>query len=244
MTTGNVILEFSRICYNLLNNAFFNHPKTITDKIPYITIILFILAVILKTIQKIKNNTNYLQNKIRNPTNKTLNPISAFFINYLDAMGINSFFTNDVNTLWTGILLLFLTYPLLALIELNIGHRLVAYFIIMLIFYQQFAGGFQELICYNDFYSTSLGDSSFCCGSFFAWAIVGCTFAILFTYGQGIIMKTILGLIALILWGVLVMVDYYSTFANDTYDKRKCKAFYWHACNYFFGFISGLLLVC
>jgi hypothetical protein len=244
MTFGSVILEFSKICYNLLNNAFFNHPKTMSDKIPYVTIILFILAVILKTIQKIKNNTNYLQQKIRNSRYKTLNPISAFFINYLNAMGINSFFTNNVNTIWTGILLLILTYPLLALIELNIGHRLVAYFIIVLIFYNEFAGGFQELICYNDFTNSSLNDSPFCCGSFFAMAILGCTFAILFSYGQGWIMKSILGGIALFLWVILVLVDYYTTFSNDKDDKRKCKAFYWHACNYFFGFISGLLLVC
>jgi hypothetical protein len=64
-------------------------------------------------------------------------------------MGVNGFFSNEVNSLWTGILLLFITYPFLIMIELNIGHALVALFIFILILYQVFADGFISMVCRN-----------------------------------------------------------------------------------------------
>jgi hypothetical protein len=59
------------------------------------TIIFLIIATVLKTIQKVNNDPNYLQDKVRDPNKLSLDPISSFFYYYLDTVGINSFFDSD-----------------------------------------------------------------------------------------------------------------------------------------------------
>jgi hypothetical protein len=242
------INKIYNITYELIDNAYLDHPSTFYNKIPFVTIILFILAIVLKTLQKIQNNQNYLQNILleKNQNKKQNNPIYAFLLNYLNTIGINSFFNTEYNSIWVGLVMLLVGYPLLALIELNIGHALLAYFILALIFYQTFSAPFQDLVCKNSVWGcTNLGDSPYCCGSFIFWATIGCFLAILFAYANNWKIKIVLGLITLLTWTGIILYEYYGTYANEIdKDTRLCKTFYWHGCNFFFGFISGLAFVC
>jgi Na+-transporting methylmalonyl-CoA/oxaloacetate decarboxylase gamma subunit len=56
---------------------FFSKPETIYEKIPFVSIVLFILAIVLKTIQKVKNDQNYFQKKVRTGDEKALNPLAT-----------------------------------------------------------------------------------------------------------------------------------------------------------------------
>jgi hypothetical protein len=150
---------------DLINKTFFPKGTSTYDQIPYVSVALCIAAVAIKTIQRVSNNMNYLQDIVLGKgQNKTRSdPVSALFLYYLDTMGVNSFFNTDYNHLAVGIIMVLIGYPLLALIELNVGHALVAYFILVLIFYQAFAEGFQNLVCMNSTWgSNSLNGSYYC----------------------------------------------------------------------------------
>jgi hypothetical protein len=104
---------------NLIYKSFAPRTSRLYDKIPYVAIILFILAVVLKTIQKVQNNQNYLQNMVLGTDanrKETQNPVSALFLYYLDAMGVNSLFDTRENTIAAGIIMLLINYPLLMMI--------------------------------------------------------------------------------------------------------------------------------
>ena len=231
---------------DLIFKSFAPRSSKLTDKIPYVAIILFILATILKTIQKVQNNQNYLQNMVLGTgTNKNQsNPISALFLYYLDTMGVNSFFDTPANTMILGIIMLLINYPLLMMIEINIGHAYLAYFILVLILYHPFAVLFQKLVCYNSTYAdASLGNSPYCCGSFIFWATIGCVLAILQSCANGWVQKIcVLGII-LLTWCGIIIYEYFGTYADETNnEKRTCKTFYWHGMNFIFGVLSGLVM--
>jgi uncharacterized membrane protein YecN with MAPEG domain len=239
--------KINNITSDLLDKAFLKKNTTLYDKIPFITIILFILALVLKTIQSVKYNDNqpeYLQKKVRDVNNKQkLDPISALFIYYLEAMGVNSLIELPDNPVWAGVIMLIFGYLILALIELNIGHSLVAYFILVLILYNSFSNGYQDLICSNIASYNSLDKSPYCCGSFIFWASIGCFLAILFICATGWQLKLVISVIASLIWMCVILFEYYGTYANvSNKDLRLCKSFYWHGCNLFFGFVSGLVL--
>jgi hypothetical protein len=159
-------------------------------------------------------------------------------------MGVNSFFDTDYNPLAVGIIMVLIGYPLLALIELNVGHALVAYFILVLIFYRAFAEGFQKLVCMNITWGDNgLDGSSYCCGSFIFWATIGCFLALLFMNAPGLFMKLGVLFVILLTWGGVVLYEYFGTYANETNDeKRTCKTFYWHGMNFAFGVLSGIIM--
>ena len=231
---------------DLLQKTFFPRHASLYNKVPYVSIVLFILALVLKTIQRTSNNMNYLQDiTLGKGQNKThSDPVSALFLYYLDTMGVNSFFNTDFNNLAVGLIMLLLGYPLLALIELNVGHALVAYFILVLIFYQTFSAGFKNLVCKNSTWSNnSLDSSHYCCGSFIFWATVGCFLAVLFMNASGLFMKLGVAAAIILTWVGVVLYEYYGTYANERNDElRKCETFYWHGMNFAFGVLSGIIL--
>lgn len=232
---------------DLIYKSFAPKSSMLYDKIPYVAIILFILAVVLKTIQKVQNNQNYLQNMIlgTGTIQKTQNnPVSALFLYYLDAMGVNSFFDTPANSFALGIIMLLINYPLLMMIEMNIGHAYLAYFILVLILYNPFAILYKTLVCYNSTNAdTSLVNAPYCCGSFILYATIGCALAILLSCANGWILKSIILFIILLTWGGIIIYEYFGTYANETdNDKRTCKSFYWHGMNFAFGVLSGIVM--
>ena len=235
--------------YGLIAKSFAPKSARLYDKIPYVAIILFILAIVLKTIQKNSNNQNYLQNIVlgtstgANQKQKN-DPISALFLYYLDTMGVNSFFNSPENSIVAGIIMLLINYPLLMMIEMNIGHAYLAYFILVLILYQPFAFLYQKLVCYNSTNANvGLDDSPYCCGSFIFWATIGCFMAILLSCTNGWMLKSIILFIIVLTWGGIILYEYFGTYADETNDdKRTCKSFYWHGMNFAFGVLSGLVM--
>jgi len=235
------------ITYNLIYKSFAPKSARFYDKIPYVAIILFILAVVLKTIQKNQNNQNYMQDIIlgtRTDQKTQNNPISALFLYYLNAMGVNSFFNTPANSFALGIIMLLINYPLLMMIEMNIGHAYLAYFILVLILYHPFASLYQILVCYNSTNAdTSFVNSPYCCGSFIFWATIGCALAILLLSANGWMLKSIILFIILLSWGGIIIYEYFGTYADITdNDKRTCNTFYWHGMNFAFGVLSGLVM--
>lgn len=243
MNSAKVVINST---FDLIKRSFEPKSGRLYDKIPYISIILFIIATILKTIQKMQNNQSYLQNIILGTdSNKTQsNPISAACLYYLDAIGVNSFFDTPDNTMILGIIMLLINYPLLMLIEMNIGHAYLAYFILVLILYHPFAILYQKLVCYNSTYANAgLANSPFCCGSFLLWASVGCALAIMLSCATSWTAKFIVLFVILLTWGIIIIVEYFATYANEPdNDKRTCKSFYWHGMNFAFGVLSGLVM--
>lgn len=159
-------------------------------------------------------------------------------------MGVNSFFDTPENSIAVGIIMLLINYPLLMMIEMNIGHAYLAYFILVLLLYHPFAILYQTLVCYNSTYADAgLNDSPYCCGSFIFWATIGCALAILLYCANGWIVKSIVMLIILLTWGGIIIYEYFGTYATETNDdKRTCKSFYWHGMNFVFGVLSGLVM--
>ncbi len=236
---------------DLIYKAFAPRTSSIYHKfkIPYVSIILFILAIVCKSIQKTSNDQEYIQNIILGKDGnqkKHIDPVSAFFLNYLDSMGVNSFFDTDFgNSMTVGIIFLLINYPLLMMIEMNIGHACLAYFIIVLMLYHPFSIQYQNLVCYNRTWGY-YGDSPYCCGSFFFYATIGCALAILLSYAYGWMMKSIILSIILLIWGGIVLYEYYIVYKdkeNEEDNKRTCLSFYWHAMNFAFGVLSGLVMV-
>jgi len=233
---------------DLINKTFFPRGTSIYDRIPYVSIALLIIAITLKTIQRVSNNMNYLQDIVLGKTQKPIktqsNPVSALFLYYLDTMGVNSFFDTSYNPLVIGIIMVIIGYPLLALIELNVGHALTAYFILVLIFYRTFAGGFQRLVCKNDTWSVlDLSESTYCCGSFIFWATIGCFLGILLMNISNLVMKLGMLFIILLIWGGIILYEYFGTYSNESnQDLRTCKTFYWHGMNFAFGILSGIIM--
>ena len=301
----NLIYNLKHKTSDLFYRSFSPRSSSIYDKIPYVSIILFILAIALKTIHKLNDDPNYIQNIILGSDDnlKTyINPASAFFLNYLDLMGVNSFLDN----MSVGIIYILISYPLLMIIEMNIGHVHIAYFIIVLILYSSFATNFQQLVCkptatLTQTPSTKLTTTKptstttttkptttkpttttttkptptttttkptptttpttttptptstlvnfglvklhYCCGSFIVFSAIGFVLAILFSYSHGWKMKSIMCFIILIMWGGIILCEYFVTFANDTDDIRTCLSFFWNGMNFLFGVLSGIVMV-
>ena len=65
---------------NLLSKSFSPKSARLYDKIPYVSIILLIVAIVCKTIQKVKNNQNYLQN---NQSESSKSSLDNFYFKHL-----------------------------------------------------------------------------------------------------------------------------------------------------------------
>ena len=238
-----------KITSDLIYKSFAPRSSSIYHKIPYVSIILFIIAIVCKSIQKYNNDQDYIQNIILGKDDnrkKQIDPVSAFFLKYLDLMGVNSFFDTDFgNSITVGIIFLLINYPLLMMIEMNIGHAYLAYFIIVLMLYKPFAIEYQKIVCYNRT-SGYYGDSPYCCGSFIFYSTIGFALAILLSYAHGWIMKLIILSIILLIWGGIILYEYsivYKDREDEEDNKRTCLSFYWHAMNFAFGVLSGLVMV-
>ena len=211
---------------------------------PIISILLFILVIILNNIQYSNNNKNYLKNKIKESISADKNKLSLqnSLLYLYDFIGINSFIYNS----FAQILFYILTYACLLLIELNIGHISLLFLLLIGIMFQFTWDGFQEAICVNSLNSWTSGSliySPYCCGSFVLFMSLGFVLYLIQKNINNWRMRSYIVFGILCTWIGCFLYDYYSTYKNDKDGPQKtCKSFNWHAANFVFGILCGVVL--
>ena len=213
-----------------------------STKFPFVSILLFILVITLNSIQY-NNNNRYLQTQVQNSIS-TL-PDSTSFNNILlyiyDTIGINGFVINGIS----HILFFILTYICLALIEMNIGHIKVLYFLIVCLILLFFIDNFGLAICYNNIYGdyNRLSHHSYCCGSFILYASIGFVLYLIQNNINDLLLRTIVWIIIACVWAGCVVFDYLLSYERKKEGNQKtCSVFFFHAANFLLGLFSGVIL--
>jgi len=219
----------------------------IKTKIPFLSIILFITVVILNSVQYNNNNigivqyniNTYLQDKIKNSVSPG-NSFNNIILYFYELVGINGFTMNGLS----HVIILIITYICLALIEMNIGHITVILFLIILLMFCSFESSFSSAICDNILTdSSSIGTSSYCCGSFTLFASIGFVLFIIQKHITGLYSKLFIWFIILCVWTGCILYENYDTYKDIPDIKVKnCKLFFWHAMNFVLGLFCALAL--
>jgi hypothetical protein len=236
-------MDNKTIIKNKLVN-FLTHQKNIIKSsfiqeisYPYIAIILGCFTIILASIQY-SNNRDYFQ-KIFSPDNDNDKTYAGnAMLYYLDFIGINGMIVNTPGYVFYYVA----TYLLLALIECNIGHIAVLFFLAVLFMYRGSIKGFEHWTCFNDAYNASyIGNESFCCGSYILWASLGFC---LYVYQKHITLRWRIAwwILMLCVFIGLVINDYYIYNLNRDEDRRVCGSFFHHALNYVLGIFCAIVL--
>jgi hypothetical protein len=219
-----------------MSNAFVKKTK-----LPFISISLFIIVIVLNSIQY-NNDENYLQNQIKNTTSSapdSTSPQNVMLYIY-DLIGINGFISYGL-----GIILLFiLTYIFLSLVEMNIGHIKLVFFLIVCLMFRYFIGGFSSAICKNNLRNCKdIKDSPYCCGSFIMWASFGFTLFIIQKHTTDFYKKIYAWFIIGCVWAGNILIDNYFSFENmkDGSNQKNCEIFFWHATNFLLGLFCALV---
>jgi len=234
--------------YPFLNNIIYFTKRTFVKETSYpiISIILFILVIILNSIQYSKND-EFLQSKItekRYDDNKKLKNVylSNFILYFYNVIGINAFLYNGL----LHIFYLILAYILLSLIEMNIGHiPLIILLFIIILFNSAYMNGIVNSICENSYNINDLRTSPYCCGSAILFTSLG---FVLYLIQHNIIQMNyyILMLFIIVLaWIGTILFDYYIVFTKDKYmeeDSKVCKSLNWHASLLIFGILCGVAM--
>ena len=223
-----------------LIHKLFTKNNTIT--IPIISIILFILTVILNSIQYISNDKKYLQNKIivsnkNYPTGITNYSNTLLYI--YNFIGINGFINNGL----VHVLFFILTYVCLSLIELNIGIIPLLFLLFIGILFQRFWDEYQDAICENNARGNTynINNSGYCCGSFVLFMTLGFVLFVAQYNIDKIVYRILILILMLCIWGGCVLYDTH----NDnlrTINQHNCKKYTWHAANFIFGIYCGFVL--
>lgn len=231
--------------YPMLNSILYFVKKTFIkkSKLPYISILLFILVVVLNSIQYSKNDTNFLQD---NTTSHNKHKFNQFtFSNSLlylyDYIGINGFITSGL----AHILFFMLTYFCLALIEMNIGHIAVLFLLLVGMMFQFTIGGFKNSICLNNITgSDRLENTPYCCGSFVLHISLGFVLYLIYKNMNTKLSKGIILFIIFCTWLGIFLVDKYIYFAENKLEEteKNCYAFLWHGSNFLLGVFSSIVL--
>jgi len=234
--------------YPLLNNIVYFTKRTFVKETSYpiISIILFIIVIILNSIQYSKNDTQYLQNKIEEKRydNKKLKNVylSNFILNFYNIIGINGFLYNGL----LHIFYLILAYILLALIEMNIGHiPLIILLFIIILFNSAYMDGIVNSICENSYNINDLRSSPYCCGSAILFTSLG---FVLYLIQHNIIQMNyyiIMLVIIVLAWIGTILFDYYTVFTKYKYmeeDSKVCTSLNWHASLLIFGILCGVAM--
>ena len=208
---------------------------------PFISIGLFIVVIVLNTIQY-NNNSTYLQDKVKKSvsTDKDSSSPQNSLLYFYDIIGINGFIKNGL----VHILFFILTYTCLGLVEMNIGHINLVFFLIVILMFNFFVEGFQSAICENNLYdSNKLENSPFCCGSFILFATLGFTLFIFQKHISDLYTKMYVWFIISCVWGGCVLYENYYTYGDQKTSKKKtCKLFFWNGFNYILGIFCALVL--
>ena len=212
-----------------------------SSKFPFISIGLYIIVIYLNTVQY-NNNSTYLQDKVKETvsTDKHKSSPQNALLYFYDLIGINGFSRNGI----VHILFFIASYICLALIEMNIGHINVVFFLILLLLFQFFEDGFESAVCENNIYvSRGVGNSPYCCGSYIFWASLGFTLFIIQKHVVDFYTKMYVWFIIACVWAGCVLGENYVTFADEkNTDQKNCKLFFYHVANYILGIFCGLVL--
>ena len=213
------------------------------NKYPVISVILFIVALTLNIIQYIKNDNNYLQSLVKNKYGNI--KFENILLYLYDIIGINGFIQHSP----AHILLLLLTYGCLSLIEMNIGHIYVVFFLLILLKYQYSIGYFKSVECadklYNENYARTqdiIQNTPYCCGSFITWACIGFCLYIIQNNIKEIKLQIICWIIIGLVFSGLVIVDKYMTYIELPDSVKTCQIFFWHPTNFLIGILIGAVL--
>lgn len=211
-----------------------------STKIPFISISLFIIVIILNY-KQYSNNNKYLQTQIQNSISGGSSKLNNALLFIYELIGINGFSNNGL----LHILFFILTYICLALIELNIGHIAVVFFLLILIMSNTFQTEFKTVICKNLLTGSgdSLSNSTYCCGSFVLFASLGFVLFIIQKNINDLYSKIIIWLIMACVWGGCILYEKYDTYAYMVAGYSKtCSLFLWHATNFLLGIFCALVL--
>ena len=228
--------------YPLLQNNVYLFNRTFLKKThyPIISICLFIIAVVLNSIQYHKNNNTYLQDKIiisnKDYPSGTTN-ISNTFLYIYDFIGINGFIDNTP----AHIFLLIVTYVCLSLIELNIGHASLLFLLFINIMFSRFWTDFTNSICKNNLTVTSIDKETFCCGSFVLFMALGFVLFLLAKNIKNIYAFIFIICLIILIFSSAVLYDYLNE-TSDMSSVKTCSIFTWHGANYIFGILCALAL--
>jgi len=209
-----------------------------TTKYPIISVIFCVLAIVFNTVQYIKNDHYYLQNKLLK-MNVDINNVSPFnfILLIFNLIGINGFLENTV----AHILIILVTYLLLGIIELNVGSLQILFILMFLVFFTSISHGLSNLECNNDLIMVDYLDV-YCCGSFILMFALGFVLYMVMHHLHGI-PKLILLITMIVSWFGCVLYDYYVSYSVEKIkEKRVCKSFNWHALNYCLGIFAGVAL--
>ena len=209
---------------------------------PFISIGLYIIVIVLNTIQYNNNNPKYLQDQIKHTvsTDKDSTSPQNALLYFYDLIGINGFI---VNGLWY-ILYFILTYTCLALIEMNIGHIKIVFFLIVLLMFRFFITGLSMTVCKNSLSECrDIKNAPYCCGSFIMWASLGFTLFIIQKHVSDFYTKMYVWFLIACVWAGCVLIDNYYSYADEeTSNQKNCKLFFYHVANYTLGIFCGLVL--
>jgi hypothetical protein len=216
----NIFSNISKFIYRLLNldNGFINIDLL---QVPIISLTLFILTLTLALIQYKKNDEEYIQKKTKN---------NGYLLQLFDLLGINSLLYNSL----IYILYFIFTYLFMVIIELNIGHIAMIYFVLVLIGFGIGIDSISSLTCDN-MTSISTNNLYYCCGSFVFWPALGFVLYLIQNCFDNMIYKGITITTIPIIYGVLVYMD------KKDYGNL-CNGFSWHSLIFILGVLSGKVL--
>jgi hypothetical protein len=226
--------------YKLLNNIFSFTKKTFVKetRYPIISIILFILVIILNSIQYSKNE-NYLQNKITQSisTDKDKLSLQNALLYFYNIIGINGFIINGL----AHILFYILSYFCLSLIELNIGYIPLLFLLLISIAFRFMLNYFQDGICNN---SRSYNPSSelYCCGSFILFMSLGFVLYLIQKNINSWIARGIVLFLILCVWIGTFLSDYFTVYNDESNPRRTCLSFSRHTLFLIFGILGGVAI--
>jgi hypothetical protein len=207
--------------------------------IPFISIILFILVIILNVIQYNSNNSLYLQtNLLKNmdPYENTPRLRNSLLIIY-EMFGINSLL---VNSLWY-IIYLFIAWGLMSIIEINIGHISLIYFIIMIFGVSYLINTINTYSCLHGFEQMIITQSvTSCCSSQIMFSALGFFLMLYLLNVQNKYIKIIILLTIIGAYIGLVCYDKYVSFKG--YKNTTCDGLTWHSLYFLFGLFSGYII--
>lgn len=226
--------------YPLLNSILYFVKKTFIKKtnLPFISIFLFILVIILNSIQYAKNDTNFLQDNTTSHKKHKLYQVtlSNSLLYLYSLIGINTFISSGIH----NIIFFMLTYFCLALIEMNIGHVAVLFLLLVDIMFNSSITGFNRSLCVND--NNSKNFHIYCCGSFLQYMTIGFVLYLLYKNLNSKLYKGLIILITLSTF-IIIILDDFNFSDNKRDDSEKiCNAFLWHASNLLLGIFSGIVL--
>jgi hypothetical protein len=207
--------------------------------IPIISIFLFILVIILNSIQYSNNNKKYLQNSVLSYGYGTVNLDNAILFIY-NFVGINGFLNNSL----LHIIYLIITYSLLSLIEMNIGYLSLIFLLFITMVFSTFWDQFTDAICKNNIVSINgVGHGAYCCGSFLLLMSLGFALVILLKNINNPLHKIIILCLMIVLFFAIMVYEKNITYSHiHNNNSKQCLAYTWHGGMYVFGILCGLQL--